>query len=150
MREPEKKLSTWRARFLSQSGRLILINSVLASLPNHFMELFKMQSVVATELHSLMANFLWSPIDKRKIHWVKWHSMTKPCDFGGLAIPNFKIRNAALLNRWLWRFEKSLWRRVVGGKYKEDSNQLLPMNFSIKNKSWVWKDITKALIFGGV
>ena len=36
----EKKLSGWRANYLSKGGRLTLIRSVLSSMPTYFLSLF--------------------------------------------------------------------------------------------------------------
>ena len=49
----EKKLSMWKAKFLSKAGRLVLAKLVLNSLPLCYLDLFKMLKVVAKKIISL-------------------------------------------------------------------------------------------------
>ncbi|KAL4379924.1 hypothetical protein GQ457_02G032650 [Hibiscus cannabinus] len=62
----------------------------------------------------LIARFLWGSGDNKGIHWVSWENIVLPKSYGGLGLINFKIKNRALLNKWLWRFgteTNSLWRK---------------------------------------
>ena len=55
----EKRLSGWKARYLSKGGRLTLIKSVLSSLPTYFLSLFPIPSSVANKLEAIQRSFLW-------------------------------------------------------------------------------------------
>ena len=55
----DKKLSRWKAQYLSLGGRVILINSVLDSLPTYIMSLFPTPPIVIKKLDRLRRNFLW-------------------------------------------------------------------------------------------
>jgi hypothetical protein len=46
----QKKLSSWKGKFLSSGGRLVLINSVLSSLPMSMMSLFRISKGVLEKL----------------------------------------------------------------------------------------------------
>ncbi|XP_022014076.1 uncharacterized protein LOC110913564 [Helianthus annuus] len=111
------RLSNWKARFLSIGGRVVLIKSVLESLPIYFFSIFKVPVKVVVRLESLMKNFLWGGSDEvRKTNWVAWDYVTRSIKFGGLGISKLKTVNDALLVKWLWRFrqeEESLWRKVI-------------------------------------
>ena len=62
------KLSRWKCRFLSLTGRICLIKSVLSSIPLFYLSLFKMPSVVAKDIVRIQRNFLWGwGADGRKI-----------------------------------------------------------------------------------
>jgi len=59
LEKTEKKLSGWKAQYLSLGGRLILINSVLDSLPTYVMSLFPIPGKVVENLDKLRRKFLW-------------------------------------------------------------------------------------------
>ncbi|XP_050233505.1 uncharacterized protein LOC126681992 [Mercurialis annua] len=61
--------------------RLVLIKSVLFSVPVYFMSLFNMLGSVQKQLESYMIRFLWK----------------------GLGIYNLKVRNQSLLFKWVWK-----------------------------------------------
>ncbi|GMI64157.1 hypothetical protein HRI_000085000 [Hibiscus trionum] len=62
-------LSSWKANNLSFSGRLVLIKSVLLSLPTYFLSMFRLPQAVASKINKIIAKFLWGGSDeKRKIH----------------------------------------------------------------------------------
>ncbi|XP_057720241.1 uncharacterized protein LOC130934716 [Arachis stenosperma] len=54
----EEKLSLWKAKVLNKAEKLVLIKSVLNSLPVYYLSLFKMPRVVAEKLISLQRKFL--------------------------------------------------------------------------------------------
>ena len=117
----EKRLSGWKARYLSKGGRLTLIKSVLSSLPTYFLSLYPVPSSVACKLEAIQRNFLWGSFGSDfKYHLVRWNIVKQPVDKGGLGVRDIRIFNEALLGKWLWRFlnEKgNLWRKVVASKY---------------------------------
>ncbi|XP_057822586.1 uncharacterized protein LOC131034982 [Cryptomeria japonica] len=52
-------ISTWKARWLSLSGRLLLIKIVLSSIPNYFMSALKAPAGVIHHIEKLIRSFLW-------------------------------------------------------------------------------------------
>lgn len=100
-----KRLSQWKAQYLSLGGRVTLINSVLNSFPTYLMSLFPLPSSVAKKLDKRRRDFLWK-LNKEGggYNLVKWEVM----------------HNICLLMKWLWRFseeEESLWIEVITHKY---------------------------------
>ncbi|XP_015961126.1 uncharacterized protein LOC107485110 [Arachis duranensis] len=61
----EDKLSLWKAKILNKAGKLVLIKSVLNSLPIYYLSLYKMPKAVAEKLIFLQRRFLWSKEDGR-------------------------------------------------------------------------------------
>jgi hypothetical protein len=49
----EHKLSCWKAKYLSYGGKLVLLNSVLSSLPMFMMSFFEMPKGVIKNLDQL-------------------------------------------------------------------------------------------------
>ncbi|KAK3206947.1 hypothetical protein Dsin_020993 [Dipteronia sinensis] len=124
----EKRLAPWKMRCLSKGGRLVLIQSVLASMPTCFMSIFKMPVGVAKKLEKLQREFFWGDgVLKRKIYSVDWKTMCKRKENGGLGIGHLMDKNTGLLAKWIWRFGSevnSLWKRVLCAKYGMNINDL--------------------------
>jgi hypothetical protein len=53
----EKKLSSWKGKYLSVGGRLILINSVLTSLPMFMLSFFEVQKGVIEKIEYFRSRF---------------------------------------------------------------------------------------------
>jgi hypothetical protein len=67
----EKRLSMWSSRHLSYGGRIVLINSVLSSLPLYFFSFFKAPKCIIQQLVRIQRNFLWGGgLDFKKICWI--------------------------------------------------------------------------------
>jgi hypothetical protein len=70
------RLPSWKAKFLDRHGRLTLVNSVLSSIPVHFL----------SGGHCL----------------VMWPKAARPKPLGGLGILDLQRFGRALRLRWLW------------------------------------------------
>ncbi|XP_072054977.1 uncharacterized protein [Arachis hypogaea] len=125
----EEKLNLWKVKVLSKAGKLVLIKSVLNSLPVYYLSLYKMPQAVAKKLISLQRRFLWSKEDGRNgMALVRWEVVQAPKKLGGLGIGDAMIRNTALLFKWWWRFAKKecpLWKKVVCSSNDLRPNELL-------------------------
>ncbi|XP_015939818.1 uncharacterized protein LOC107465352 [Arachis duranensis] len=97
----EDKLSLWKAKSLNKAGKLILIKSVLNSLPVYYLSLYKMPKLIAEKLISLQMRFLWSNENgKHRIPLVKWEIVQAPKKLGSLGVGDAVLRNTALLFKW--------------------------------------------------
>ena len=100
-----KRLDGWKKAFLSNGGRLTLIEVVLSAIPTYFLSLFRMLLKVINEIEKMMRNFLWKGVDGvGGDHLVKWKLVARAKIKGGLGIGRIKEKNKALLFKWLWRF----------------------------------------------
>ncbi|KAK2648405.1 hypothetical protein Ddye_015894 [Dipteronia dyeriana] len=123
------------------SGRLVLIKSVIASIPTYVLSIFKMPVGVALAVEKLQRGFLWGDDgSKRKIHAIKWKEVCKSKSAGGLGIGRVQVNNSGLLVKWIWRFGKEknvLWCRVLVVNYGILERRLL----------WSWTKSSKDSFF---
>lgn len=97
----QRRLASWKRRFISFGGRLTLIRSVLSSLPVYYMSLFKLLEGVARAIDRIQAFFLWGGSNlKRKIRLVKWEEVTKSKKQGGIRVRKVRDVNDCLLAKW--------------------------------------------------
>nr|XP_025636528.1 uncharacterized protein LOC112730680 [Arachis hypogaea] len=140
----EEKLSLWKAKTLNKVGKLVLIKSVLNSLPIYYLSLYKMPKAVAEKLISLQRRFLWSKEDGRHgMPLVKWDLVMASKKKGGLGVGNVVARNAALLFKWWWRFSKEdyhLWKKVVCSCNHMNPSEMLSVQ-RVPTRGGPWKDI---------
>jgi hypothetical protein len=70
------RLSGWNSRFLSFGGRLVLLKSVLTSLPVYTLSFFRAPSGIISSIESIVTKFFWGGgEDRRKIAWVRWRDV---------------------------------------------------------------------------
>ncbi|KAJ0827228.1 putative reverse transcriptase zinc-binding domain-containing protein [Helianthus annuus] len=133
------RLASWKAKHLSIGGRLILIKSVLESLPVYYFSLYKAPKAVIDSIEMCMRRFLWAgSYVEKKISWVAWDIVTLPKQQGGLGISKLQEVNDALLLKWTWRFkteDSCLWKKGSSRPWA-----MLPCNAT---SSGCWKYIVK-------
>ncbi|XP_016162179.1 uncharacterized protein LOC107604964 [Arachis ipaensis] len=113
----EEKLSLWKAKTLNKVGKLVLIKSVLNSLPIYYLSLYKMLKPVAEKLISLQRRFLWSKDDgKIGMPLVRWEIVMAPRKAGRLGVGDAVVRNTALLFKCLFLQEGALGEISVSSR----------------------------------
>ena len=85
---------------LSVGGRLVLINSVLSSLPMFMMSFFEIPRGVLKMLDYFRSRFFWQS-DEHKIKYrlTKWEIVCTPKDQGGFGVLNLDVHNKCLLSK---------------------------------------------------
>ncbi|XP_035838151.1 uncharacterized protein LOC118485801 [Helianthus annuus] len=138
-----KRLSNWKAKNLSFTGRVVLVKSVLDNLPNYYLSLYKCPIGVLKILEGIQRKFLWGGNNKNnKIRWVKWEKIVALKDFVGLGIGNIRDMNLALLAKWWWRLKtepENLWVNVI--KLIHTSQRKMEQIPIKKSMPGVWKNI---------
>jgi hypothetical protein len=112
----EKNLSSWKGKYLSVGGRLVLINSVLSSLLMFMLSFFEVPKGVLEKINYFRSRFFWQhDSQKKKYRLTKWSIMCQPNNQGGLRIQNLEIQNECLLSKWLFKLinEDGLWQRIL-------------------------------------
>ena len=106
-------------------GRLVLINSVLSSLPMFMMSFFEIPRGVE-KIDCFRSCFYWqNDQHKRKYRLAKWEILCQPKYQGGLGIQNLDIQNKCLLSKWLFKLlnEDGMWQKLLRNKYIKDKTQ---------------------------
>jgi hypothetical protein len=115
----QKKLSSWKGKLLSSGGRLVLINSVLSSLPMFMLSFFIIPKGVLEKLDYYRSRFFWQCDEhKKKYRLAKWSILCKPKSVG-YGIIDLDTQNKCLLSKWIVKLlnEDGLWQQVLKKKY---------------------------------
>ena len=117
----EKKLGCWKGKLMSYGGRLILINSVLTSMPMFLLSFFEVPVGVQKIVDFYHSRFFWQSDDlKRKYRLMKRDIICRPKDQGGLSIENLEVKNKCLLSKWLYKLSSetgATWAQILRNKY---------------------------------
>jgi hypothetical protein len=91
-----RKLSSWIGKLLSYGNRLILINSMLTSLPMVMLYFLEISKEVRKILDYYRSRFIWqSDGHKTKYRLTKWNIICRPKDQGGLGIEVLELKKIA-------------------------------------------------------
>jgi len=94
------RLSSWNNKFLSFGGRLILLKSVLSSLPVYFLSFFKAPAGIISLIESIFKRFICGGLRIiKKIVWIKWDDICVPKEDGGLGVRRLREFNLSLLGK---------------------------------------------------
>lgn len=117
----EKKLTSWKGKLLSYGGRLVLINSVLTSMPMFLLSFFEISVGVRKRLDFYRSRFFWQSDEiKRKYKLSRWDIVCRPKEQGGLGIENLEVKNKCLLSKWLYKLSvetQGMWIQILRNKY---------------------------------
>lgn len=112
----DRYLAGWKARLLSTGGRIVLVNSVLGSLPIYFMSSALLPKKVREVLDAKRRAFLWT--GEEKCHGssclVAWDNICTSKEHGGLGIKNMENMNHCLLLKFVHKLHDAStppWKR---------------------------------------
>ncbi|XP_071719040.1 uncharacterized protein [Rutidosis leptorrhynchoides] len=139
----KNRIQDWKNKFLSFTGRVQLISSVLVSMQIYWYSVFIVPDNVIKDIEKMMRGFLWCQGDmKRGKAKVKWDDVCHPKNEGGLGIKRLKGWNVALMASHVWRIlsnKQSLWVRWI------HSYRIMDQNFwevaIAPDASWSWRKI---------
>ncbi|KAI0511115.1 hypothetical protein KFK09_011738 [Dendrobium nobile] len=136
----QKKLANWSANFLSFGGRLVLIKSVLNSIPIYLFHTLMPSFNICSKMERLINRFFWgSKLNSNAIHWAAWSKICGPLEEGGMGCKNI-FDSAIAFSHKLWftfRSNNNLWSRYMNIKY---CHNIHPILCSVKNTdSPIWK-----------
>ena len=103
LQQIKRKLSSWSARSLSFSGRLLLIKTVITGITTFWCSTFILPKACIKRINSLCGVFLWrGDIEEHHTARVSWAVVTKPKKEGGLGIKDLAIWNNACCLKLIW------------------------------------------------
>lgn len=115
-----RRLNGWQSNMLSYWGKMILIKSVLQSLPMYTLTSLTPRKGIIKLIEKHFARFFWgSTTNKDKYHWSSWRNICYPKEEGGLGVRSMKsICETLDIKKW-WRFRThdSLWAKYTKAKY---------------------------------
>ncbi|XP_074301549.1 uncharacterized protein LOC141632948 [Silene latifolia] len=127
------RILSWNNNYLSSTGRLTLINSVLSLLSLFSLSVFQIPVSVSSKINSLLSQFWWGgTVLRQSLHWCSNIFINASKSGGGLGIRNIRCLNQSLLAKIGWKIlfsPNSLIARVLGPKYKISSCTFLNSSF---------------------
>ncbi|XP_074299908.1 uncharacterized protein LOC141631086 [Silene latifolia] len=142
------RISSWSSLHLSQSSKLVIINSILLGSMAHILAAVPLPLAISRKLDSLIAAFWWSKdTSRRSIHWLSQQHLHALRDNGGLGIKSVMILGQVTLMKNFWRLHykpNGLLAKYLTPKYRKD----LPipgLKSKVTQPSYVWKGVCRVV-----
>ena len=115
-------IQAWGASWLNNAGKIILMKSVLISLPAYQNSILLAPKIFISKVDGLLRRFLWEggKNNEKRLHLVNWDHIKKPFLEGGLQMRDLTAQNLALRSKLLWNIvsgNPSWSKRVLWKKY---------------------------------
>jgi hypothetical protein len=134
--------------FLDYGGKLLMVKSVLASLPISFMACLEIPVAIKEQIIKFMRHCLWrkknNDVQSKGPALIAWSTVCKPKDQGGLGVLHLETQNNALLLKNLHKFYNKMdipWVNLVWSSYYTQGH--LP-GFKMEGSFW-WKSHIKLI-----
>jgi hypothetical protein len=110
------------SNFLTQAGKLKIVNSVLSALPTFFMSTLKLPPTVIKLIYKYKKHCFWrgSDLNDKRPPLAAWSLATRPKKEGGLGIVNLHTQNDALLLKSIHKFfnrQDYPWVHLIWNNY---------------------------------
>jgi hypothetical protein len=138
-----QKVTHWSARLLSYAGRVQLIQSVIFSTVNFWMQCLPLPKAVIQKIEATCRSFLWTGSENisRKSP-IAWQKVCRPKTKGGMSIIDLTVWSQVQLLKMLWNIHRkadNLWICWIHSYYIKGADV-----FDMRCKqsfSWVMKSI---------
>lgn len=149
----QKKILSWKHLCLSQAGRLIFINSILAALCSNILAVFRVPKKITDMIDSKLLRFWWKgSSDVKGICWTKRTVLELPKGMGGIGIHNLEKFNKALLVKQAVRIHNNpdlLISKMYQSVYKKSPVEA-GLNSDIHYKAtWGYRGLCKSVYEAG-
>lgn len=141
-----RKMEGWKGKWLSSARRILMLKSVVSTVPIFSMMCLKIPKKVINSVEKKMRKFFWSGAGKDK-KWplLKWEKICKHKKFGGVGIRDWNIMNIALGAKMVWQMANEgdqLWIKILKAKYLDsnDNIRILTIQNPIRGSS-IWNFI---------
>jgi hypothetical protein len=129
------------ADFLDYGGKLLMVKSVLSSLPIYYMSCLDIPVTINEQIIEYMRHCLWrkkySDVQAKGSALVAWKKICRPKNQGGLGVLDLGIQNKAILLKNLHQFYNKLdipWVQLIWNSYYSDGN--IPGNQLVGSFCW--------------
>ena len=140
----ERRL-TASSQFLSQGGRLQLLNSVISSMPIYLLCSLHIPSGIIKQLERIQRQCLWRRYGKDSgKSLAAWDLVCRPKRKGGWGILNLTLQNQALLIKQLHKFYNRFQGPWVQLIWNTNYHNRIPHTTKLCGSFW-WKDICQLL-----
>ena len=149
----KNKIHAWGATWLNKAGKVILMNSVLTSLPIYQCSVLLAPKTITNRINELLCRFLWEGGRncEKKIHLVSWDKVTRPKMEGGLQIRDVATQNLAMGGKIIWNMiiGKRTWsKQILRKKYfTGDKQRCLERATKLQKGSSIFTLYKRALPF---
>eukprot|EP00253_Pinus_taeda_P007421 PITA_07421 len=117
----KRRLTSWSFRSLNIASRIVLLKSVLQSIPIYPLSIRAASKGVCTKLREIFGKFVWGgPKQQRKWALVSWKKLIKRKEEGGLGVRDPERLNRILGAKLWWRWlqgGKDVWKKIWELKY---------------------------------
>lgn len=142
------KLSGWKATHLSFAGRVTLARSVIQAMPTYTMMTNPIPKVCLREIEKIQRSFIWGDSNEgRRLHMIKWDTLTLPKVNGGLGLRRLTDMNKACIMKLAWNLKaerNKLWSQVLIGKYGRNNWEQGEVQCKVTD-SHLWRAIADCL-----
>jgi hypothetical protein len=144
----KSKLSCYKTNKMAHAARLVLIKSVLSSIPVYYMSNILLSKKILAKMNAIIRDFWWTGIQQdsktKPIYFKAWSEICKSKKEGGLGVRNLEAINKALILTAAWNIATlpdSNTTKILKAKYFHNTsfwkaNPKLP-------KSAFWTSILK-------
>ena len=149
----KNKILAWGASWLNKAGKVILMNSILTSLPIFQCSVLLAPKTITNRINELLRRFLWEGgrNNEKKLHLVGWDKITRPKIEGGLQIRDVATQNLAMGGKILWNLitgRKTWSKQTLKKKYfTGDRQRCLERPTKLQKGSPVFSLCKRALPF---
>ncbi|XP_038977290.1 uncharacterized protein LOC120107861 [Phoenix dactylifera] len=135
------RLEGWQIHSLSMMGRIILVRSVLSSIPIYLLSNSLIPVATVRNIEQIFRDFIWGRTGGRRgIHLMAWEVVCQPTRYGGLGVQSLVARREVLAARHAARVvlePDGMWSSLMRAKYGDP----VPGARSGRRHSPIWREI---------
>lgn len=149
------RIKSWGGKYISRSGKEVLIKTVAQALPTYAMNVFLLPLEITKSIEKTLAQYWWKTSQEKQSNliWMNWERMSRHKCSGGMGFRDFRDFNLEMLGKQGWRFisnPNNLVTKLYKARYFANSDFL---NSELgHNPSFIWRSIfeSKYLLREGV
>ncbi|XP_026397082.1 uncharacterized protein LOC113291806 [Papaver somniferum] len=144
----KSRLFKWNGKFLTQSGRSIMVKHVINAMPSHQMGVFKIPKATIKEMDRVQRRFWWNKKNGKGVYLTSWERVNCQKEIGAMGFRYLECFNKALLSKSVWRLchnSHQLWASALKERNFPDTSILHATKK--KNTTWAWQSIFGEISF---